>query len=124
MKRVSKRYLALVDGVVSSDQGTIAAPIGRFPELKQWRVKQDGKLSESKFRVCERRSNFTLLELEPVTGRTNQLRIHCQMIGHPIVGDTERGGSEFGRLCLHSYRLEFPHPSTRAMMKFESVIQF
>ncbi len=123
-KRVEKLYLALVDGVVESDQGTMDAPIGRFAELKYWGVKDGGKLSETKFRVRERFADTTLLELEPVTGRTNQLRIHCEMIGHPIVGDTLRGGREFTRLCLHAYKLRFSHSASGELLSFESPICF
>src|SRR5206468_5141145 len=112
-------YLALVEGVVSDDEGTIVAPIGRFAELKYWGVKEDGKHSESRFRVRERFADSTLLELEPVTGRTNQLRIHCELIGHPIVGDVQRGGREFTRLCLHAYKLAFPHPASSQWMEFQ-----
>ena len=121
-KRVGKRYLALVEGVVVDDEGTIEAPIGRYAELKQWSVKEDGKHSESRFRVRGRYADTTLLELEPVTGRTNQLRIHCELIGHPIVGDTVRGGREFERLCLHAYKLAFPHPSSGKMIEFNKPI--
>ena len=118
-KRIEKRYLALVDGVVGRDSGTIDAPIGRYADLKHWSVKEDGKHSTSNFRVIGRYEESTLLELEPVTGRTNQLRIHCEMIGHPIVGDTRRGGRDHGRLCLHAYLLAFPHPVTREIARFE-----
>ena len=119
-KRVEKRYLALVDGILEKDEGAIEAPIGRFAELKQWSVKEDGKHSESRFWVQERYADTTLIELEPVTGRTNQLRIHCELIGHPIVGDVQRGGSEFERLCLHAYKLAFRHPVTHDDLKFEN----
>ena len=115
-KRVEKRYLALVEGVVEQDEGAIDAPIGRHAELKHWSVKEDGKLSQSRFWVRERYDDTTLIELEPVTGRTNQLRIHCELIGHPIVGDVRRGGREFDRLCLHAWRLAFPHPTTREII--------
>ncbi len=115
-KRVEKRYLALVEGVVEADEGIINAPIGRYADLKHWSVKQDGKHSETRFWVRERNSDTTLLELEPVTGRTNQLRIHCELIGHPIVGDITRGGREFERLCLHAFSLKFPHPTDRRQM--------
>ena len=118
-KRVEKRYLALVEGIVHEGHGTIEAPIGRFADLKLWGVHEDGKHSESRFKVRERYADTTLLELEPVTGRTNQLRIHCQLIGHPIVGDTQRGGREFERLCLHAFKLAFPHPLTREVVAFE-----
>jgi 23S rRNA-/tRNA-specific pseudouridylate synthase len=117
-KRVEKRYLALVDGLVESDEGTITVPIGRFAEKKHWDVKTDGKFSETRFRVLRRDHDSTLLELEPVTGRTNQLRIHCAHIGHPIVGDGQRGGREFERLCLHAWKLSFRHPFQNESMVF------
>ena len=120
-KLVEKRYLALVGGVVVEDQGTITAPIGRFAEQKWWGVKDDGKHAETRFWVRERFADSTLLELEPVTGRTNQLRIHCASIGHPIVGDVKRGGREFARLCLHAFKLGFRHPRSGERMCFESV---
>ncbi len=119
-KFVEKRYIALVEGNVENDAGTIEEPIGRFGELKYWGVKDDGKPSETRYSVLKRNEGTTLLELEPVTGRTNQLRIHCAYIGHPIVGDIARGGREAKRLCLHSYRLAFRHPRTMEMMTFET----
>lgn len=123
-KRVEKRYLALVDGVVERDSGTIEAPIGRFADIKLWGVKGDGKYAVTNFSVRRRCKYTTLLELEPVTGRTNQLRIHTEHIGHPIVGDVRRGGSDHHRLCLHAYRLSFPHPVTCEKVSFESDVEF
>ena len=123
-KRVEKRYLALVEGRVESDEGIITAPIGRYAEQKLWNVKPDGKHSESRFRVRERFADSTLVELEPVTGRTNQLRIHCESIGHPIVGDTARGGRGFERLCLHAFKIGFDHPLTGDRLSFERSADF
>jgi 23S rRNA pseudouridine1911/1915/1917 synthase len=122
-KLVEKKYLALVEGVFEKDWGVIIAPIGRFAELKYWDVKTDGKHSETRFQVRKRFSGMTLLELEPVTGRTNQLRIHCAHVGHPIAGDTERGGREFSRLCLHAYKLSFWHPNGGERLEFETKIK-
>lgn len=121
-KLVEKRYLALVEGVVDK-AGTIEAPIGRFAEHKHWGIKHDGKHAETRYWVRERYTNTTLLELEPVTGRTNQLRIHCESIGHPIVGDVKRGGREFERLCLHAFKLAFKHPQTGEPLVFERHIE-
>ncbi len=118
-KLVEKKYLALVEGVVKEDAGKISAPIGRFEETKHWNIKTDGKPAETRFRVVERYADTTLLELQPVTGRTNQLRIHCEYIGHPIVGDERRGGREFRRLCLHAYKLAFQHPTEHRRLEFE-----
>ncbi len=123
-KLVEKRYLALVDGIVADNEGTITGAIGRYEDEKRWGLKEDGRESETRFRVRERLANKTLLELEPVTGRTNQLRIHCETIGHPIVGDTARGGSDFPRLCLHAHKLSFIHPATRQRLEFESAPAF
>jgi len=121
---VEKRYLAFVDGNVAEESGTIKSPIGRYAEEKLWSVKPDGKQSETRFWVRERFGDVTLLELEAVTGRTNQLRIHCADIGHPIVGDTQREGSPFHRLCLHSFRLALDHPVTRERISFEFHVDF
>ncbi len=123
-KIVEKRYLAMVDGVIGEDLGTISAPIGRFAELKQWNVKDDGKPAETQFWVRKRNAASTLVELEPVTGRTNQLRIHCASIGHPIIGDVERGGRENARLLLHAWKLAFRHPSGGRQLEFECPADF
>jgi 23S rRNA pseudouridine1911/1915/1917 synthase len=119
-KLVEKKYFALVEDVVSEDSGTIVAPIGRIEEIKLWNVKADGKHAETRFRVKERFSDRTLLELEPVTGRTNQLRIHCAHLGHPIVGDEWHSRREFPRLCLHAYKLVFWHPNGNRRLEFET----
>ena len=118
-KLVEKRYFALVEGVVENDDGKIEARIGRYFEEKYWDVKADGKNAETRFWVKERFSDKTLLELEPVTGRTNQLRIHTAHIGHPIVGDVKFGGKEFPRLCLQAYKLAFHHPYSNERLEFE-----
>lgn len=123
-KTVEKRYRALVDGVVERDEGTVDSPIGRYIEEKMWAVKSDGRHAVSRFSVIERFGDTTLLELEPITGRTNQLRIHCAEIGHPIVGDTSRGGRAFERLCLHAYRLAFRHPLKNERVEFELAEDF
>jgi 23S rRNA-/tRNA-specific pseudouridylate synthase len=109
-KRVEKKYHALVEGVIESDEGVIEGNIGRYAEEKRWAIKADGKSSVTRFKTLKRNAASTMLELEPVTGRTNQLRIHLASIGHPIVGDVARGGRPFERLCLHAYRLAFDHP--------------
>jgi 23S rRNA pseudouridine1911/1915/1917 synthase len=119
-KFVEKKYLALVDGLVSEDEGNIVAPIGRYGDEKRWDVKKGGKHAETRFRVKRREVDRTLLELEPVTGRTNQLRIHCASLGHPITGDVSRGGADFPRLCLHAWKLTFRHPQTREDLTFET----
>lgn len=123
-KLVSKKYLARIEGSLIRDEGVIETSIGRYAELKYWDVKPDGKHAVTRFKVRERLADSTVVELEPVTGRTNQLRIHCASIGHPIVGDVRRGGREFERLCLHAYSLAFAHPHDHRPMEFESPSTF
>ncbi len=118
-KIVEKKYLAVVEGVIERDEGEINAPIGRFAEERVWNIKADGKSAKTRFWVKQRFADSTLLELEPVTGRTNQLRIHLAHVGHPILGDTKYGGREFERLCLHAYKLSFWHPNGNRRMEFE-----
>jgi 23S rRNA pseudouridine1911/1915/1917 synthase len=118
---VRKRYLALAHGRVVEDQCLISAPIGRDPEGKpKWRVMESGKQAETRLRVLERRDSLTLVELEPVTGRTNQLRIHCAHLGHPIIGDELYTVDAAARLCLHAARLAFNHPANGEWMEFNS----
>jgi len=121
-KLVEKKYFAVVEGAVKEDFGTINAPIGRNAEEKFWYISDDGKHAESRFRVIERNLETTLLELEPVTGRTNQLRLHCAHVRHPIVGDDKYGGREFSRLCLHAAKLSFFHPNGNRRLEFESAL--
>lgn len=124
---VEKRYLAVVSGHVSKDELHITAPIGRDPAGAQphWRVLGNGKPAETRLRVVRRGSERTLVELEPVTGRTNQLRIHCAHVGHAIIGDEWYGAASKGvRLCLHAARLAFHHPSGGRWMEFESPLPF
>jgi 23S rRNA pseudouridine1911/1915/1917 synthase len=120
---VEKRYLALVQGRVLPDEMRISAPVGRVEEAwPKWRVTEGGREAVSRLRVVERRANATLVELEPVTGRTNQLRIHCAHAGHPIVGDDWYGSTVGSRLCLHAARLAFNHPSGGRRMEFSSAL--
>jgi 23S rRNA pseudouridine1911/1915/1917 synthase len=103
--QVSKLYLAVLEGTVQPDHLLIDAPIGRDPESKPpWGVRPDGKSAQSRLKVIARRENTTHVQLEPITGRTNQLRIHCAHIGHPIVGD-RLYGAPGTRMFLHAQKL-------------------
>ncbi|HET9531122.1 MAG TPA: RluA family pseudouridine synthase [Blastocatellia bacterium] len=120
---VEKRYAAIVQGVVTEDEETIIAPIGRDPEARpQWRVMENGRHAETRLRVLKRGERATLVELEPVTGRTNQLRIHCAHRGHPVVGDQMYASDHSARLCLHAWRLCFHHPAGGRWMEFASML--
>lgn len=119
-KLVEKRYYAVVGGIVAEDFGNIIAAIGKNEEDRFWFIGETGKYAETNFRVKKRNADSTLLELEPVTGRTNQLRLHCRHIEHPIIGDDIYGGREFSRLCLHACKLVFRHPKDNQLMTFET----
>jgi len=107
-------------GVRSGSSGIIELPIGRSEEERIWRVDESGKEATTVFKTLGSAGNYSLVELEPVTGRTNQLRIHLSAIGHPIVGDWKYGGSDHCRLCLHSSTLKFKHPADGRVLEFGS----
>ena len=118
---VEKRYVAVVGGLLKEDEMTVDAPVGRVEGARPpWGVLESGKPAESRLRVAGRGSRRTLVELEPLTGRTNQLRIHCAHLGHPIVGDVLYAGEPHERLCLHAARLAFRHPGTNEWVEFAS----
>jgi 23S rRNA pseudouridine1911/1915/1917 synthase len=118
-RRVRKTYLALVAGSVSAAVGRIEAPIGRDPKHRtRMAVVPDGRPSTTGYRVRERFVGWTLLELDLVTGRTHQIRVHLEAIGHPVAGDpvygtgtSRRGPDGLERLFLHAWRLELAAPS-------------
>ncbi|MEZ5305777.1 MAG: RluA family pseudouridine synthase [Pyrinomonadaceae bacterium] len=114
--RFKKKYLAEVEGVLERDSGTIDKPVYRDPELKRHLVSPKGKHSLSRYSVVSRGGETTLLELEPVSGRTNQLRIHCSSIGHPIVGDIIYGANPADRIRLHASGVWFRHPTAKYSM--------
>jgi 23S rRNA pseudouridine1911/1915/1917 synthase len=117
-RRIRKTYLALVVGNVSAAVGRIEAPIGRDPKHRtRMAVVPDGRPSVTGYRVRERFTGWTLLELDLVTGRTHQIRVHLDAIGHPVAGDpvygtgtSRRGPTGLGRLFLHAWRLELAAP--------------
>ncbi len=116
---VKKTYLGLVQGSVTATTGRIEAPIGRDPGHRmRMAVVPDGRAAVTGYRVRERLGQWTLLELDLVTGRTHQIRVHLAAIGHPLAGDpiygngTSRRGPEGStRLFLHSWRIELQSPT-------------
>ncbi|HLB26201.1 MAG TPA: RluA family pseudouridine synthase [Dehalococcoidia bacterium] len=122
-REVSKTYLALVRGVPKPPQGTIEAPIGRHPRnRKKMAVVAGGREAETRYRLREEIDGMSLLEVEPVTGRTHQIRVHLAATGHPVIGDAVYGKrSEIaGRQFLHAWRLAFDLPSSGRRVEFES----
>jgi len=123
---VKRRYIALVKGRVEFDEDVIEMFIGRHPYKRKNMSVGFGKnlrYAKTYYRTLKRTSGFSLLELEPFTGRTHQLRVHLAFIGHPILGDTKYGkNNEFKRLALHSKYIEFTHPGSGKRMSFSSNI--
>ncbi len=127
-RRVAKTYLALVLGSVVANAGRIEAPIGRDPKHRtRMAVVSDGRPSVTGYRVKERFPGWTLLELDLVTGRTHQIRVHLSAIDHPIAGDpvygtgtSRRGPAELGRLFLHAWRLELSSPGDGRLIRAEA----
>jgi 23S rRNA pseudouridine1911/1915/1917 synthase len=125
-RQVKKTYVALVKGVPSVKKGTLESAIGRHPEMRQrFAVVDAGRWSVTRFAVIEKFGHSSLLELNPLTGRTHQLRVQLSAFGFPILGDRVYGKPEpvFGdipRQMLHAARLEFTHPKTVKKMQFEA----
>ena len=123
-----KIYHALVLGNWQTQRGSIDAPIGRKPLPSLLReVHPEGKPCLTEYEVLARYEGFTKLQLQPVTGRTHQLRVHCAHLGHPILGDPQYG-SEESRFGLESQmlcakRLEFTHPITGQHLILESTME-
>jgi len=119
-REVKKEYIALVQGCVKNDAGTVRKEI-----LNKNRNRIEPAMTN--YKVLERRKGYTLLQLEPVTGRTNQIRIHMKTIGHPILGeevfafrkDFDRKAK---RLMLHARKIAFPHPVTKEPVVIEAPV--
>jgi 23S rRNA pseudouridine1911/1915/1917 synthase len=115
---IKKTYLGLAQGSVAATAGRIEAPIGRDPHHRtKMAVVPGGREAVTGYRVRERLPGWTLLELDLVTGRTHQIRVHLAALGHPLAGDplygtgtSRRGPDGLGRLFLHSWKIELQSP--------------
>jgi 23S rRNA pseudouridine1911/1915/1917 synthase len=122
-RTVNKRYLVLVKGSLSPQQGIIEAPIGRDPHhRRRMAVVEAGKQAITKYQVREYVDDYTLVEVSPLTGRTHQIRVHLAAIGYPVVGDPTYGikSPHLDRQFVHAYRLGFRLPSTKQYQEFTS----
>lgn len=111
-RRVKKSYIAFVNGRLANKSATIDRPI-------------EGKRAITRYSVAEQRRDFAVVDVEPLTGRTNQIRIHFKAIGHPLVGERKFAFAKdfklrFRRAALHSQKIEFSHPGTGEAMSFTS----
>jgi 23S rRNA pseudouridine1911/1915/1917 synthase len=127
-RRVRKTYVALVAGVVNAQLGRIEKPIGRDPQNRmRMAVTAGGKRAVTGYRVRERFVEWTSLELDLITGRTHQIRVHLASIGHAVAGDpvyatgtTRRGPDGLERLFLHAWKLEFVSPGSGRLVRCEA----
>ncbi|BDB01386.1 RluA family pseudouridine synthase [Clostridium botulinum] len=122
---ISRVYMALVEGIIKDEQGTIEAPIGRHPvDRIKMAVVKDGRHAVTHYKVIERFKNHTLVECRLETGRTHQIRVHMSHIMHPLVGDPVYGYKKqrfnLKGQMLHAKLLGFIHPTTRQYVEFES----
>ena len=121
---ITRRYRAIVHGVLGEDEGVIDAPIGRHPtERKKMAVNEkNGKEAVTHYKVIQRFEKFTYIECRLETGRTHQIRVHMSHIHHPLLGDTVYGPSrcpfKLQGQTLHAMVLGFLHPRTGEYMEF------
>ncbi len=124
-KTTKREYVALVEGVILNQHGTIRAPIGRdSQDRKKMAVVDAGKPAVTHFEVMERFQTHTLLKMRLETGRTHQIRVHMAYIGHPLANDPVYGmsdGNDFGQY-LHAETLGFTHPITAKWLEFSRPI--
>jgi 23S rRNA pseudouridine1911/1915/1917 synthase len=135
-REVQKGYLALVHGVPAKEAGAFETLHGRHPvHRKRFSAKvARGKPAITRYRVLERFEGAALVEVDLLTGRTHQVRVHFAEAGHPLLGDELYGGTRrgkgavkqaqeaLGRQALHAYRLSFAHPRTQVPLSFEAPV--
>ncbi|MDE6001662.1 MAG: RluA family pseudouridine synthase, partial [Clostridia bacterium] len=126
-KTCRRTYLALLEGNLKTDSGTVTTYIGRNPSdrIKMAVVPPEkGKLAITDYEVIKRYQGFTLCRFDLKTGRTHQIRVHAKYLGHPVVGDPVYGNKKqkfkLNGQLLHAYRLTFTHPATDNEMTFEA----
>ena len=121
-KKIKRKYIALVSGVINHDIGQIDAPIGRDPSdrKKMCVTSTNSKDAITHFRVLERYKNASLIECELETGRTHQIRVHMKYINHPVINDPVYGKNNHGKFgqLLHAKEITFTHPTTKEVMTF------
>jgi 23S rRNA pseudouridine1911/1915/1917 synthase len=123
---VHRAYMAIVQGGMREDRGTVEGPIGRHPtDRKKMAIVPDGRDAMTHWKVLESLKGATLLECRLTTGRTHQIRVHMTSIGHPLLGDPLYGPKKMpypvhGGQLLHAFRIGFVHPRTGEEMLFEA----
>ncbi len=121
---VNKKYLAIVHGNLTEKSGTIESYLVEGEDYMMHSVDnpEEGKLARTKYRVKNESKHYSILEIDLLTGKKNQIRVHLSELGHPIVGDLKYSENERGRLALHAYSIKFKHPFNNEKMEFETKI--
>lgn len=113
--QIYREYLAVAAGHFQKKQGRIALPLGPNPARRGcWQVRSDGRKAVTDYEVCHEGTDYSVVRLHLLTGRTHQIRVHLSSLGHPLLGDAVYGGScaRIGRQALHAYIVRFRHPET------------
>ncbi len=125
-KTCFRKYYAIVKGTIENNEGEINAPIGRSEKDRQKMAVTDKNAKEAitEFRVLERYSDSTLLDVKLLTGRTHQIRVHMAFIHHPVLNDGKYGGKtiDVSGQYLHAYYLSFIHPITKERVEFKTAM--
>ena len=125
-KNVKKTYLAVVHGILTQKSGMITSYLAENDDYDVSSVEdpQKGELAKTRYKVIKESKKYSLLEIELLTGKKNQIRVHMFEKGHPIVNDDKYGGNRKveGRLALHSQFLTFNHPYSGKRMTFEAEV--
>ena len=122
----TRGYVSVVEGTVKEDNGTVKNYLKENNEFITYSSDKidDGKLAITKYKTLKRSKKYSLLHIELLTGRKNQIRVHMTDLGHPIVGDKKYGSNinPINRMALHAYKLELTHPITNENLSFETTI--
>lgn len=125
-QEAEKKYFAIVEGTPEKDSGAIESYLteDKFRRVYSGRETPESKHAITRYRVLKKTKDNTLLEVDLVTGRKNQIRVHLADIGHPIIGDKKYGAKTdpARRMGLHAYYLSFRHPVTKKQMVFEDAL--
>lgn len=124
---IDRVYTAIVEGIFESSSGTWKSMLFEDNQYKVHPTTEDdseGREAITHYKVLSRSKRYSWLELKLETGRKNQIRVHCQAAGHPVVGDKKYGArsNPIRRLCLHAQLLAFEHPVSKKKLRFESPI--
>ncbi len=123
-KDVEKKYLALVNGNLTEKSGIIESYLAEGEDYAMQSVEnpEEGKLARTKYKVINESKKYSLLEIDLLTGKKNQIRVHLSEKGHPILGDIKYSENPKGRLALHAWSIKFQHPFNDEEMEFQTKI--